>query len=125
MTIPAYGSESLNRADFVGQWQILVGDFASGLVVHEDFSGEFFGNSKGRRFSKFPFEADGVVFHDDLMIIDVFMTKPRGLIRRFTLSGWKSGDTTMIYGYMYLYDGFGRQFNGMEVTLEKIELAPE
>ena len=41
--------------------------------------------------------------------------------RRFTLSGWKSSDTTMIYGYMYLYDGFGRQFNGMEVTFEKEE----
>lgn len=113
------GSGSLNQSDFVGQWKLLRGGFATGLVVNDDFSGNFYSLSKGSRVSKFTFVSDDVVFHEDLMIIDVYMTHPRGLIRRFTLSGWNSSDTTMIYGYMYLYDGFGRQFNGMEVTFEK------
>ncbi len=114
-------AESLTQADFIGQWNMLIGDFSSGLIVDDDFSGSFYNLANGTRVNGISFSSDDVTFHEDLIIIDVYMTQPRGLIRRFTLSGWKSSNTTRIYGYMYLYDGFGRQFNGKEVVLDKVE----
>lgn len=114
-------SESLTQTDFIGQWNMLIGDFSNGLIINDDFSGSFYNLENGVRVNGLSFASDEVTFHEDLIIIDVYMTRPRGLIRRFTLSGWKSSNTTRIYGYMYLYDGFGRQFNGVSVMFEKDE----
>ncbi|EAR09119.1 hypothetical protein [Reinekea blandensis] len=110
---------ALEQLDYVGTWESVQGQAELTVNISSDLSGQFIRSDIGEKTQRIPFTSSNVIFHDDLIIIDLYVEKVPELVYRLVLSGWKSGDTTRAYGYLYLYDGFGRPFNGMPTTLDK------
>ena len=113
-------TENLLSTDYDGTWLTHGATVVKGekqkLIINNDHSSYF-----ERKFDdvtqKYNASASAFTQQEDLLIIKYYK-KPNDLRYKLVLSGWRSGDTYALYGFMYMYSE-GKQFNGLPISFRK------
>jgi hypothetical protein len=116
----ANATENLLPTDYEGTWLTYgatpVKDEKQKLVINKDNASYF-----ERKFDdvkqKYNASTSDFIQQEDLLIIKYYK-KPNDLRYKLVLSGWRSGDTYALYGFMYMYSK-GKQFNGLPVSFRR------
>ncbi len=117
---PLYATENLLATDYIGTWvthgKTPVKDEKQSLIINKDNSSYFERNFDG---NKQMFNSPSSLFlkQEDLLIIK-YNNKDNELRYKLVLSGWRSGETYALYGFMYMYSE-GKQFNGLPVSFRR------
>ena len=86
-------------------------------MINKDYSTHFERKFDHGNNQKFDSPASLFTQQEDLLIIK-YNNKQNELRYKLVLSGWRTGDTYALYGFMYMYRN-GKQFNGLPVSFRK------
>lgn len=107
-------SASLEKTDFIGEWEASNESATALLIIADDFSGSFKrGSGAAIAFSK-----QNIFFQKDIAIIELYAPQVSKPVQKLMLSGWKLGDTRKLYGMVLMYDSSIGQFNGISLSLD-------
>ena len=109
-----HGSENLEQADYYGMWvsnRAPVAEENQTLTINSDLSSQFERKFKNTGNQSFIAHSASAEIKDDLLILS-YRQSDEKLRYKLVLSGWKSRDTKVLYGTMFMYRE-GNQFNGV------------
>ena len=117
---PVYSAENLLSTDYIGTWvthgRTSVKGEKQKLIINKDDS-SYFERNFDKNNQKFNSPAALFSHQEDLLIIK-YNNKDNELRYKLVLSGWRSGETYALYGFMYMYSD-GKQFNGLPVSFRR------
>jgi hypothetical protein len=116
----ANATDNLLTTDYEGTWLTYGATPVKGekqkLIVNNDNS-SYFERTFDHVKQQFNAQSSDFTLQEDLLIIKYYK-KPNDLRYKLVLSGWRSGKTYALYGFMYMYSE-GKQFNGLPVSFRR------
>jgi hypothetical protein len=120
MSVSVGATDNLLSTDYVGTWvthgRTSVKGEKQTLIINKDNS-SYFERKFDDNNQKFNSPASLFTQQEDLLILK-YNNKPNELRYKLVLSGWRSGDVYVLYGFMYMYSD-GKQFNGLPVSFRR------